>query len=1687
MARRSQCSSAGDDPLNPNYLPPHYREEYRLAVDALVEDDLDGYYQFLLKADVVDFLSSTEIEYIRGAVQVPQSGEHLEQRVLEGGADGSSDTYWPLHSDLEAPGLDLGWPQTHHFIGPTEVTTLVNPPEPDMPSIKEQARRLIKNAKQVVAIVMDMFTDVDIFADILAAAMRNVAVYVLLDKENVHHFINMAANCRVDLQSIQFLRVRTVSGITYHCRSGKSFTGQMMDRFLLTDCRAVLSGNYSFMWSFEKLHRCMAHLFLGQLVSTFDEEFRILFAQSEPLIVDNMLPPIEDFSQSQKRKYPCERALLYREPKRYLSLDAPHPDEWVRHPHEDRTDLDWRMMPHKRPDVQYGPAEVYGRFSSQQPRLDPPFDQYSSRIPMMDNPAFKRHSYAEGGHGRYSLPFLQPQEVLEPETQGRQFHRGQQPYPDYSGYERFWNQDFDSADQYCEPSLPPELDRLENFDPVLNYLSSTRNADFEQAPEKIPAADLHFGSSQPRRLSLGQPYACQTSPTPSNPSDQKHLFFESNPDRKDPAVKRGLRNWRISSFLSAYDNPGDDGRPSTPPNAPDPCEDPSASVQKTATGIDLAVPKIPNVREFKIPALPRASQMPSYAKAITREPPKKAPDETTTTESRSTPTPSESSSTTEGEKTEEAEPKEPKTVQREESFRRKYNPAVQRSSRLRSSLIFSSLDQQHPTQDNKGATGQQDQESDKNEAEQKKPSYISPVFGQRRSTPREPLEWSRYLKSSTFDNSATDMPRTDNGDGKADSGDGKAEGRDGKVDGGDSKTDDKDSEKDKGLPEKTDIKEPSNAPVLEQENSTAPTVQLKSSVPKTDSAVQPKKPPFMAPVFVDMSDPDQRFLFFKELAAKRKAEKAAEAEQNKPPTDPKNNATVKEEPKEHLEKKPGMSQHLSEKHAPAEDAGKTDCTESLKAVSQPSDQSKEGDHFSKKDAKTPQSAKDEQTRNSTESEKNEPKESQSGGLLHVSAETQTPEGEKTKLLNSTEKKGCTLTPTNPVPDRPTEETPHLKSTSHHPPSLTWSKTTLSSCEKQDQSEQSCEIQDQSEQSCEIQDQPEQSCEEHHQSEPSSSSDIDLTVSGSQVSPGLETKHPQVAPADSLTSTVSSLHVEDSASQSDLSQPAEDNLHPVSSLMSPDNRADVSDSIIPSGEPSIGLEEGYHSCSDVSQLIGSEEQGTSDGTAPSTGTPSPHLPDQQRESKSDQNEPWKMSVPLAGPQNSPSTAQNLSSELCSLPETLKTPGTPTGSGVPLTKTVLTQETTTQRPSDFFSPTSPTSINPKMVSPRKTRPTTLISPTMTTDPATIGQTPTSPTMISPSTISPITISQTLTSPTPTSPTRISQTPTSPTTISQTPTSPVTISQTPTSPTTISQTPTSPTTIGQTPTSPITISQTPTSPTTISQTPTSPTPTSPTRISQTPTSPTTISQTPTSPVTISQTPTSPTTIGQTPTSPTTIGQTPTSPTRISQTPTSPSMISPTKRETSDGDLLPQTAEGVCPMAPPAGSPVPPESTNGKEDISSECETTNQREPSDITMDSNQTTDQLVGEKTNDADVASEDVVPPPVQSKHQKSTLSRYHSSTTSVLSSSNLRDDTKLLLEQISANSQNRNEAPKESAVTDDEKEDEADKNAKREKNLRGIHSLSQAPPKSSEEREKLLERIQSMRKERKVYSRFEMGP
>lgn len=1599
MARRSQCSSAGDNPLNPNYLPPHYREEYRLAIDALVEEDLEGYYQFLQKADVVDFLSSPEIQYIQDSVQAPQQSNQPEQRFLEIGGDGSSDTYWPIHSDLDAPGLDLGWPQIHHFIGPTEVTTLVNPPEPDMPSIKEQARRLIKNAHQVIAIAMDMFTDVDIFHDILNAAMRNVAVYILLDEQNAHHFINMVNNCRVNLQSIQFLRVRTVSGITYHCRSGKSFKGQMMDRFLLTDCRAVLSGNYSFMWSFEKLHRCMAHLFLGQLVTTFDEEFRILFAQSQPLIIENLLAPTEEFSLLPKRQYPSERTALYRESRKFLTQDAANPEEWARHSYDERTNMDWRLMPLKKKEPVLGPADMYSRFPSQHSRIDPSFDQGPTRTPLMENAAFKRHSYAEGVQGRYSFPFLPQKGMPEPEIQGKQFHRGQKLYPgagneaDSSAYDKFWNQDFQSADQYSEPGLPQEMESPD-FDPVLNYLSSTRNVDFDQGSEKLPAADLPFSSSHPRRLSLGQAHACQTSPTPSNPTEQKHFFQEPTTDRKDPVVKRGLRDWRISSYLSTYDNPEDEGLPLATPNVADPYDEPSNLIQQTAPGIDLSVPKIPNVREFKVPAIPRASQMPGYAKTTAKERPKKSLDEPTAVaaETKTTPSPSESSSTNEGEKTEEAEKMEPKTgiVHRDESFRRKYNAAVPRSSRLRSSLIFSSLEQKHTSQDTPPAPDQQDDESGKNEAEQTKEPFVSQVLGKRRSTSRGPFEWRSYIKSATFDNSATDTA---------------------KVDDENRKVDDKDLSKDensKDSSEKCEAQESVKQPDVEQIQSSPLVSQSKPSdaeLPKSELPKEPPKSLLTSPMYVDMNDPDMRLKFFKELAAKRKAAKAAEAEKSKekvpmkPSTEPKSDITLKEEehvPQETAEKKAdsATSGRLSIKNITAEDV-------SGKANSQV-----------RNDPDVSQSFKD-QTTVSTDLEEKELKHNQPAATPPVSAEPGAPQSkpqDDSKLSNPAVKKsspGHPSTPTNAAPVNVPSlaqgtdhgENPSLVSTSdesslltpssvevpplsafavldsitQNPESLT-PETNISSSPLPSEKHTGSEL------------------NSHKQSVQSSSSDHNLPDSGSQISlsPSISNSSPLSSPVETislnvspkdpnLTSSTLFINVQETVSSS--AESVEDTLQksPASSVSQTESE---------STQANHGS---------VSQLTSPETPSRDDSTL-SPGTHAagsePNTSSLQSTSKTDSEESCAL-TPSEKDSSVPHVVGKDSEDL-GLSKDIKADCTTPSLNLAVTEscspTVAALESKPKSPSEHSPVETSTPVHPDLTSKAS------LGETSAHD-APINVTPPCELNLTKPVSSSLAESISCSAP----PTKLVLSPEAEKTFS-------------------------------TLHSPSDADSLPEQVSTDSNKTSSPTEST------------------------------------------------------SKVPTEPC----------------KTPESVTSGAHPSESPVPAQKSNkdNQNEVSQEPEMPDPSEKitDDIeaknrinkatSQDSACSEEKIDQEKQNNCseppEVAPIEGRPPSPQSKQPKSSQSRYHTSTANVLSSSNLRDDTKLLLGQISANNQSRNESTKESPVTDDEKEDEADKKGKKEKE-KGIRSLSRGQPKTEEDREKLLERIQSLRKERKVYSRFEMAP
>lgn len=162
------------------------------------------------------------------------------------------------------------------------------------------------------------------------------------------------------------------------------------------------------MWSYEKIHRCIAHLFLGELVATFDEEFRILFAQSEPLVIDpsDAALTISDTSTNSyyTNHFGLKRTQSLRNPIGYrrqhdISTAFPYGDS-------DRN----RALPFRRNDpfrqtIDPVAGIMAGKYSQQPLRLQPTFlDQgrsIVSRQMELSASAFKRHSYAEGTQENY--------------------------------------------------------------------------------------------------------------------------------------------------------------------------------------------------------------------------------------------------------------------------------------------------------------------------------------------------------------------------------------------------------------------------------------------------------------------------------------------------------------------------------------------------------------------------------------------------------------------------------------------------------------------------------------------------------------------------------------------------------------------------------------------------------------------------------------------------------------------------------------------------------------------------------------------------------------------------------------------------------------------------------------------------------------------------------------------------------------------------------------------------------------------------------------------------------------------------------------------------------------------------------------------------------------------------------------
>lgn len=183
----------------------------------------------------------------------------------------------------------------------------------------------------------------------------------------------------------------------------RSFNSSVEQSALLLFC-------FSFMWSYEKIHRCIAHLFLGELVSTFDEEFRILFAQSEPLVIDpsgGQLALSDTSSTSSylsgqfglKRSQSMRNPIGYRRPHELQSA-FPFGDP------ERSLGLPFRRNDPFRQTIETGPGISIGKYSQQQFRLQQSYLEQGrsivSRQMELSATGFKRHSYAEGTQETYT-------------------------------------------------------------------------------------------------------------------------------------------------------------------------------------------------------------------------------------------------------------------------------------------------------------------------------------------------------------------------------------------------------------------------------------------------------------------------------------------------------------------------------------------------------------------------------------------------------------------------------------------------------------------------------------------------------------------------------------------------------------------------------------------------------------------------------------------------------------------------------------------------------------------------------------------------------------------------------------------------------------------------------------------------------------------------------------------------------------------------------------------------------------------------------------------------------------------------------------------------------------------------------------------------------------------------------------
>ncbi|XP_059528785.1 protein FAM83A isoform X2 [Myotis daubentonii] len=209
-------------------------ESARLATDALLDGGPEAYRQVLSQEGEVDFLSSAETQYIQAQAKEPPCPPDTPGGAEAGtkGLDScslQSGTYYPVASEDSEPALLHAWASA------------------EKPYLKERP---------------------------------GATVYFQTDKHsNIRDIIR-----RCITRTGQNISIRSVEAEVYCAKSGRKFAGQVQEKFIISDWRYVLSGSYSFTWLCGHVHRNILSKFTGQAVALFDQEFRHLYAASQPVM-----------------------------------------------------------------------------------------------------------------------------------------------------------------------------------------------------------------------------------------------------------------------------------------------------------------------------------------------------------------------------------------------------------------------------------------------------------------------------------------------------------------------------------------------------------------------------------------------------------------------------------------------------------------------------------------------------------------------------------------------------------------------------------------------------------------------------------------------------------------------------------------------------------------------------------------------------------------------------------------------------------------------------------------------------------------------------------------------------------------------------------------------------------------------------------------------------------------------------------------------------------------------------------------------------------------------------------------------------------------------------------------------------------------------------------------------------------